>query len=62
MGVRLHGTNEAHVELTVSPELYASLHNGDITESLPSILAAIVSAAMGATHRNVAAVEVVLSA
>jgi hypothetical protein len=58
---KLLGTNEAHVELTVPPELYASLNDGDIEESLPSILAAIVSAAMGASHRNVAAVEVVLT-
>lgn len=62
MGFKILGSNQAHVELTVPPEIYASINNGEIAETLPSILAAILSAAMGASHRNVAAVEVVLSA
>jgi len=62
VGLKVLGTNQAHVELTVPPDVYASIHNGDIAETLPSLLAAIVSAAMGASHRNVAAVEVVLTA
>ena len=60
---RRHIPNEAHVELNVSPELYESLKTDgiDISELLPTLLGAILSAAAGAGRGHAGQVEISFS-
>lgn len=59
---RAHIPSETHVELTVPPHLYESLQDEgvDIADLMPSLLAAILSAAVGAGRGG--AVEVSVTA
>lgn len=54
---------EAHVELTVPPALMESLQQEgiDISEYLPSLLGAILSAAVGAGRGHAGQVEISFS-
>ena len=64
----MFGTNrptpaETHVELVVPPAVYESLQKGgvDISEHIPSLLAVILSAALGSSRGSARQVEISLS-
>lgn len=58
-----HTPRQAHVELAVPPALYESLSREgvDISEFVPSVLAAILSVAIGAGRGNIGNVEISFS-